>query len=294
MTPVAVFAFNRPLALQATLEALAANPGAADTDLYVFVDGPRNEKDAPLVARSRALVSEVKGFRSVTPVFSEENKGLAASIIGGVTRVMAEHGTVIVLEDDLLVAPGFLSFMNEGLERYRTCPEVFSVCGYSNRISMPRDYPYDTYFCARSSSWGWATWSDRWEKVDWNPSTEAIRRERWGFNRWGGSDCTRLLTAWKTGKNNSWAIRFCFAQYLSGAVSLFPSKSLVDNSAGFDGTGTNCRRYTRFKFDMDGRTDPSFRFPADTRPDRRIVRRALWYHSLPLRFHSLIMYQIHG
>ena len=106
MTPVAVFAFNRPLALQATLEALAANPGAADTDLYVFVDGPRNEKDAPLVARSRALVSEVKGFRSVTPVFSEENKGLAASIIGGVTRVMAEHGTVIVLEDDLLAGAG--------------------------------------------------------------------------------------------------------------------------------------------------------------------------------------------
>lgn len=294
MTPVAIFAFNRPQLLKRTLEALAANPGASETDLYLFVDGPRGEKDLQAVAETRAVAAEATGFHTVTPIVSEVNKGLAASIVGGVSRVLEDHGTVIVLEDDLRVMPGFLSFMNAGLERYRDCPEVFSVCGYSNRISMPRDYPYDTYFCARSSSWGWATWRDRWEKVDWNPSSEAIRRERFGFNRWGGSDCTRLLKAWKTGKNNSWAIRFCFAQYLAGAVSLFPAKSLVDNSAGFDGNGTNCHRYTRFKFELDERVAPVFRFPDTPVPDRRIVRRALWYHSLPLRFHSLIMYRIYG
>jgi hypothetical protein len=103
-----------------------------------------------------------------------------------------------------------------------------------------------------------------------------------------------MLKAWKTGKISSWAIRFCFSQYLAGAVSLFPVKSLVDNSAGFDGEGTNCHWYTRFKFELDERVAPAFRFPDTTVPDRRIVRRALWYHSLPLRFHSLIMYRIYG
>lgn len=294
MTPVAVFAFNRPEALRRTLEALSVCPGASDTDLFLFVDGPRGEKDAQKVAESRSVGMAATGFRSLTPVFSEENKGLAASIIGGVSRVLAEHETVIVLEDDLRVAPGFLAFMNAGLEKYRDRAEVFSVCGYSNRFTPPGDYPYNTYFCARSSSWGWATWRDRWEKVDWNPSEGMIRRKRFGFNRWGGSDCTRLLQGWKTGKNSSWAIRFCFSQYLEGGVSLFPVKSLVDNSAGFDGTGTNCRRYTRFKFELDERMDPDFIFPADTRPDRRITRRALRYHSLPIRFYSLIMYHIYG
>ena len=291
LTPVAVFAFNRPRALKRTLEALAACPGASETDLYLFVDGPRNGKDAPKVAETRAIGSSVTGFRSISLEFSEENKGLARSIIGGVSTVLARHGAVIVLEDDLLVMPGFLAFMNAGLEKYRSNREVFSVCGYSNRLTPPRRYPYNTYFCARSSSWGWATWRDRWETVDWEPSMESIRRERFGFNRWGGSDCTRMLKAWKTGKINSWAIRFCFSQYLAGAVSLFPVKSLVDNSAGFDGEGTNCRKFTRFKFDPDADPSPEFRFPADTRPDRRITRRALWYHSLPIRFYSLIMYQ---
>ena len=294
MTPVAVFAFNRPQVLKKTLEALAACPEAADTDLYLFVDGPRGEKDAEKVADTRSVGMAVTGFRSFTPVFSARNKGLAASIIGGVTQVLAKHETVIVLEDDLLVMPSFLSFMNLGLQKYQDRPEVFSVCGYSNRFTPPKDYPFNTYFCARSSSWGWATWRDRWEKVDWNPSEEAIRRERWGFNRWGGSDCTRMLMGWKTGKNNSWAIRFCFAQYLSGAVSLFPVKSLVDNSAGFDGAGTNCHKYSRFKFELDEGKDRAFGFPPDTRPDPRISRRALWYHSLPLRFHSLVMYHLYG
>ena len=291
LTPVAVFAFNRPQALKRTLEALAACPGAAETDLYLFVDGPRHEKDAPKVAETRAVGTAITGFRSFTPVFSERNKGLAASIIGGVTDVLAQHDAVIVLEDDLRVMPGFLAFMNAGLEKYRDCPEVFSVCGYSNRFTPPKGYPYNTYFCARSSSWGWATWRDRWEKVDWEPSMESICREHFGFNRWGGSDCTRMLKAWRTGKLSSWAIRFCFSQYLAGAVSLFPVKSLVDNSAGFDGEGTNCRKFTRFKFELDGREAPVFRFPETTVPDRRIVRRALWYHSLPLRFYSLIRYQ---
>lgn len=294
MTPVAVFAFNRPDALRSTLEALASCPGASSTDLYLFVDGPRSEKDEAKVAESRSVGMAVKGFRTFTPVFSEKNKGLGASIIGGVTRVLAEHGSVIVLEDDLRVMPDFLTFMNAGLEKYRDCPEVFSVCGYSNRFTPPGDYPYDTYFCARSSSWGWATWKDRWEKVDWDPSAEQIRRERFGFNRWGGSDCFRLLSRWRKGENSSWAIRFCFAQYLSGAVSLFPVKSLVDNSAGFDGGGTNCHKYTRFKFELDEGTGREFLFPESTRPDRRISRRALWYHSLPIRFYSLIMYHIYG
>lgn len=291
LTPVAVFAFNRPRALKQTLEALAACPGASETDLYLFVDGPRNEKDAPKVAETRAIGSSVTGFRSIELVFSEENKGLARSIIGGVSTVIDRHGAVIVLEDDLVVMPGFLAFMNAGLEKYRLDRDVFSVCGYSNRLTPPGRYPYNTYFCARSSSWGWATWRDRWETVDWEPSMESIRRERFGFNRWGGSDCTRMLKAWKTGKISSWAIRFCFSQYLAGAVSLFPVKSLVDNSAGFDGEGTNCRKYTRFKFELDERIDQEFVFPADTRPDRRISRRALWYHSLPIRFYSLIRYQ---
>ena len=81
-------------------------------------------------------------------------------------HVLELSDKVIVLEDDLVTHPGFLSFLNAGLERYADVPEVFSVCGYSNHVRMPSGYGYDAYFCPRSSSWGWATWrrvTDSWE-----------------------------------------------------------------------------------------------------------------------------------
>lgn len=294
LTPVAVFAFNRPDAFRNTISALLRNPEAKDTDLYVFVDGPRNEKDAALVAKTREAASGVSGFRSVRHFFSEKNKGLAPSIIEGVSRILDGSRTVIVLEDDLLVQPGFLCFMNAGLNRYADDPRVFSVCGYTNRIRIPADYPFDAHCCPRSSSWGWATWRDRWERVDWAPSSEELRKNWIAFNHWGGSDCSKMLRDCQKGKHSSWAIRFCFAEFLAGGVSVFPNRSLVDNSAGFDGRGTHCRRYSRFRFDLDTSGKRTFSFPDSPRPDARIVRRSLWYHSLPLRAYSKLRYWIDG
>lgn len=71
------------------------------------------------------------------------------------TTVIGKYGKAIVLEDDLVFSRNFLAFMNEGLNRYETEQKVFSICGYSNKVSPPKDYPYDAYFCTRSSSWGW-------------------------------------------------------------------------------------------------------------------------------------------
>lgn len=287
--PVVLFAFNRPDALRASLQALAANDLAAETPLFIFLDGPRKEADVEKVKAVREVAMNAQGFLRVYVSSSEENRGLARSIIRGVSQVLERFDSVIVLEDDLVTHPGFLSFMNAGLQRYRGVPEVFSVCGYSNDIRMPRNYGYDAYFCSRSSSWGWGTWRDRWQTVDWDPSPASLQKNACAFNRWGGSDCASMLRSWMEGRNSSWAIRFCYSQFLQGKVSLFPCLSLVNPSAGFDGEGTHCKAYNRFRFRMT---------PQDRRPDRfpdsvvlypSLCRRARWYHSIPLRAWTRLM-----
>ena len=294
MTPVVLLAYNRPEALKKALEALAANDLAAATDLCIRTDGPKGPEDAEKVAAVREMAREARGFRSVEVICSPENQGLAASVIAGVQHVLDASDTVIVVEDDLVVGRGFLSYMNQALARYASEPDVFSVCGYTNRITVPEGYPADAYFCPRSSSWGWATWRDRWQSVDWNPSEESLRKNAHAFNRWGGSDCFDMLNDWMQGRNQSWAIRFCYSQFLQGKTSLFPVRSLVDPSAGFEGDGTNCRRYSRFKFDFDNRTRETFVFPDRVRTVPSIVRSALQYHSIARRLWSRIMYQIYG
>ena len=293
-TPVVLFAFNRPDALRRSLAALAAADLAAETDLFIRLDGPRNEADAEKVAAVRDVALSAQGFRKVDVSWSDSNLGLGPSVIMGVERILDCSETVIVLEDDLVVSRGFLVYMNEALRRYADDKRVFSVCGYSNRVTVPGDYPYDAYFAPRSSSWGWATWRDRWQSVDWNPTPASLRQNALAFNRWGGSDCAKMLRDWMEGRNRSWAIRFCYSQFLQGKTALFPVRSLVDPSAGFDGEGTNCRRYNRFKCDFTPDGGAAFRFPETVEEIPSIRRSALKYHSLGRRLWSRLMYVIYG
>ena len=149
--PIVVFGFNRPDALKKTIASLLNNEEAKFSDLFVFVDGPRKGKagEKEKVEAVKEFVKTIKGFKSLHCTFSEQNKGLADSIIGGVSQVINQYGKVIVLEDDLVLMPNFLNFMNQGLDYYEKNQKVMSVCGHSCKVKTPADYPYDAYFFTR-------------------------------------------------------------------------------------------------------------------------------------------------
>ncbi|MCM1141946.1 MAG: glycosyl transferase, partial [Muribaculum sp.] len=263
LSPIIIFAFNRPEALRRTINALQVNQESKESDLYIYVDGPRagNMDDVNKVHEVCEIAKKTTGFRTVKYKFSNINNGLGPSIIKGVGEVLTLNNSVIVIEDDLIVQPNFLSFMNSALRHYESDKKIWSICGYSNKISPPKDYQYDAYLCTRSSSWGWGTWVDRWESVDWTfDNWNEWTKLRKSFNMWGGSDCFSMLNNCRLGKNKSWAIRFCFNQFLQDKLSIFPIKSLVNNN-GFDGEGTNCKKYSRFKFELMHPDKYSFKFP---------------------------------
>ena len=293
--PIIVFAFNRLEPLKKCVSALLDNTEATESDLIVFVDGPRANKEGEKekVEAVREYVKTINGFKSLTWHFSDSNKKLGPSIIAGVTEVINQYGGAIVVEDDLIVAKNFLSFMNLGLDKYKERSEVFSVCGYTNIVKVPKDYPYNAYFCVRSSSWGWATWKDRWESVDWKlEDWGAVERNASQFNRWGGSDCWKMLRDWHDGENMSWAIRFCYAQFVQDKLSLFPIISHVDNE-GFDGRGTNCKKWSRFKFAMDKSDKKDFIMPKEIVQVESITKSALSYHTIAIRLYSKLMYWLY-
>jgi len=293
--PIVIFAFNRVEPLKQCVESLLRNREAADSPLIVFVDGPRDgrDDDKPKVDAVRQYASTIQGFLSVELRFSEKNKKLGPSIIAGVTDVINEYGRAIVVEDDLVLGSNFLSFINQGLDLYQNRPEVFSVCGYTNKVKMPSGYAYDAYFCPRSSSWGWATWKDRWNSCDWQlEEWETVKRRSAAFNRWGGSDCFHMLKEWKEGGNQSWAIRFCYNEFAQGKLSLFPAVSHVQNN-GFDGEGTNCKKWSRFESVFDTSDYKTFRFPDNVAVNKSLRRQSLKYHSLYARAFSKLMYLIY-
>jgi hypothetical protein len=177
---------------------------------------------------------------------SLHNKGLAASIKNGVSEVLNKHGKVIVLEDDLVTSPAFLTYMNKALHYYENRKSVFSISGYNlpaTKMPIPKDYEYDVYVSLRNGSWGWGTWIDRWLQVDWNVSNYETMLKNYqmtkAFNR-GGDDVFSMLQSQQNGKLNIWSIQFTLAHFENHAVSIVPTVSYVDN-IGLDGSGENCK-----------------------------------------------------
>ena len=162
LAPIAVFVYNRPEHTRRALESLSRNPLAAESDLVIFSDAARKPEHQQDVGLVRALIRDVAGFRSVRIVERERNLGLASSIEDGVGKLCDEQGKVIVVEDDLVVSPKFLSFMNRALERYRDEPRVMQVSGYM----FPGTFnsSAEALFLPLISCWGWGTWKRAWAR----------------------------------------------------------------------------------------------------------------------------------
>lgn len=253
LAPIVIFVYNRPEHTMKTIETLAENLLAKDSEVYIFSDGPKDESSLLKVESVRRFVDSLRYkdyFKSVTIEKSEHNKGLARSVINGVSKILNEYDKVIVLEDDLLTSRDFLVFMNDALEFYKNNPKIWSISGYSPPIKIPSNYKSQVYYSYRASSWGWATWRDRWEKVDWEVSDydEFMKNKKMQnkFNR-GGLDMSDMLKAQMEGKIDSWAIRWCYTQSKLDMYTVYPVKSRVRN-IGLDGTGTH--RVVSSKYDM--------------------------------------------
>lgn len=240
LAPILLFAYNRPRHLQHTVEALAHNPLAQESELFVFSDGARTEDDREDVELVRSYIHTIEGFKTVHRIERDRNYGLAANIIDGVTDIVNRYGRVIVLEDDLVTAPGFLQFMNDALDTYADEPRVGHIQAY-DFTQNPR-LP-ETFLIKFTGSWGWATWKRAWQHF--NPDGQYLLNElhrrhltrRFDFN--GKYGFTRMLRRQVEGKNNSWAIRWNASLFLQDILSLNVGRSLVQNE-GFDGSGTHC------------------------------------------------------
>lgn len=240
LAPILLFVYNRPEHTKRLIESLLKNEEAAQSMLVVYADGARTDADKEEVEQVRKWVRNIEGFASLEVIERATNWGLARNIIGGVTEQIRRNGRVIVLEDDLIVAPYFLRFMNDALEVYKDEPMVghIQACDFTQDTSLP-----DTFLINFTGSWGWATWERAWQHF--NPNGQALLNElegrrltrRFDFN--GNYRFTRMLRRQVAGKNNSWAIRWNASLFLKGILSLNVGRSLVQNR-GFDGSGTNC------------------------------------------------------
>jgi hypothetical protein len=249
LTPIILFAYNRPEHCRRTLTALQGNRLADKSILHVYCDGPKEGAGKEDMAKIEAVSRVVKHknwCKEVVVVQRPVNMGLVESIVPGVTEVLQEHGRAIVLEDDVITSPGFLSFMNEALEMYEDYPEVMHISGYMFpvRVRLPSTFFYNTASC-----WGWATWKRAWEHLIMDTETLIRRieeRNAWElFDIGGHAGFSQQLKANDQKRINTWAVRWYASMFLRNGLALHPYPSLAQN-IGHDASGDNCSFSTAF------------------------------------------------
>ena len=238
--PILLFVYNRPEHTRRCIQSLLKNSLASESYLFIYADGAKDSTQQEAVNEVRNYIRTIQGFKQTTLIERSENWGLARNIIDGVTTQVNRYGKVIVLEDDLVVAPYFLQFMNDALEVYKDEPKVghIQACDFTQDSSLP-----STFLIKWTGSWGWATWDRAWKYF--NPNGKELLQELeerkltriFDFN--GKYGFTQMLRRQIEGKNNSWAIRWNASLFLKDILSLNVGRSLVQNE-GFDGSGTNC------------------------------------------------------
>ena len=282
LAPIILFTYNRLSHVKALMESLLKNEFANDSQLFIFSDGGKTPEDVAKVNEVRAYLHTIKGFRSVEIYESETNRGLANSVIHGVSSILEKYDRVIVLEDDLLLSPYFLRFMNETLEVYADEDKVGCVNGH---IFDLKKYQPETFFIKHTDSHGWGTWRRAWHLFESDGNKLLAQLEARNlckvFDFDGAYPFMKMLRGQITGRNNSWAIRWRASMLLNDKLSINAGKSLVLNN-GADGSGTHCGSKEFFPTRMFSERPLVVKKeqPVETIEARNVMKRMYrWYNS---------------
>lgn len=249
LAPIALFTYNRLWHSQQTIESLQQNSLAKDSELYIFSDGAKTKEGQAKVDELRTYLHTVKGFKKVSIQTQDQNLGLANSIINGVTQIIKEFGKIIVLEDDMVSSPHFLSYMNEGLNLYQNEEKLACIHGYRYPIGE-LERPF---FVKGADCWGWGTWSRAWK--NFNPNGKELLEEiktkqlSSAFNFSDHYPYVQMLEDQIAGKNDSWAIRWKASAFLKEQFTLYYHESLIEN-IGNDNSGTHSEKTDHYRTEL--------------------------------------------
>lgn len=233
-----VFAYNRPAHFDALMRSLSSCRELDSLRIRLVCDGPRKADDLDAVREVQRHASDWSARLGCELIARSNNRGLAASVREEVTSALVEAEAVIVVEDDLVVAPDFIRFHLAALDHYRLEDRVMQVSGFRH---IPPDGSNRTSLLPVITSWGWSTWRRAWGKFDWEASgwTDATNKVRWAFNCRDAYDFSWVLDGRLKGENESWGIMWYWTVFRENGLVVYPPQNLVDNT-GFDGSGVHC------------------------------------------------------
>lgn len=248
---IASFFYSRPDSSKRLLNQLTSLKHESGYVYYLFIDRA-SENASEEVKRKNAdmiqLVSEYAVKLKATLVIRDSNFGLSKNLLDGINQVFLKNEKVVVFEDDISLSPYALSYFRDALEKYENNQAIYGIAGNSFADKMARNRLPNAYLLPIATSWGWATWKQKWfDFSSLKPQILYDQVAEKGFDRFnfGGYPYKRLLEKLLSNEVDSWAILYYAQLYLKDGLFLFPKYPVCENF-GFGKDATHSKSPNTF------------------------------------------------
>jgi GR25 family glycosyltransferase involved in LPS biosynthesis len=243
-TPILLIAWRRPNHLKQVIAALKkVNPKY----IYAAVDGPRIglefEVERQLIKQTKEVIcNEIDWDCKVTTLFRDENLGCAEGVASAITWFFENVNEGIILEDDCIPNRTFLYLSEFCLKKHRMNKNVGMISGNNHTMIIPSIYKYT--FSIHGKIWGWATWSDRWEKFSEIRKRNFLDIKSQIDLNFPELKHNKFLNKWLIeadtyhGTNETWDYDWGLTRYYFGWLTIRPLYNVVAN-VGFDEMATH-------------------------------------------------------
>lgn len=234
--PVLFLPFARPHYARLVFDSIKK---AKPKKLYFYSDKAREGYDEELMNNNiiRNYISEVDWDCNLKTWFRDENVGVYDSILNAIDWFFDNEEQGIILEEDCMPSLSFFDFCRQLLEKYKYDKRIWYIGG-NNLIQDYYNGGFDYYFTPFAYQWGWATWADRWKKVNRTGFNTMIIKEYSLYDQiYANSDAAKNAYEWlqkRSGKDQlflprSWDYLFNMTMRCNGGFGIAPKNNLVSN-----------------------------------------------------------------
>lgn len=231
---VLLIAFGRPEYARKTFEAIKASK---PSKFYFYTNAGR--KDYPEECKRnemvKALAKEVDWPCEFKTWFRTEPVGVLDSIRLAIDWIFENEEKAIVMEEDCVGSLAWFAFANEMLKKYQDNERIWMIGG-SNYAEDYNPHGYSYHISRNFFINGWASWRDRWKKIDWNHLNLLSIMEEGVIDSYYTTSRQRAhhrnsikQNAATIDKNKCWDFVFWYTAVSNYAFCITPSYHLVQN-----------------------------------------------------------------
>lgn len=159
--PVLICAYSRYLEFCNVLNSAISS---GSTRVYINIDGSVNED---ISFSQSKMIDFIEQCRTNYPNIeilvrkSNRNLGAAISVISSIDWFFSKEEFGLIVEDDLQFNNSLFDFVAWSASNFKFDPDIWIISG-SNFFGQNQELRGKIHFPSYPVTWGWATWSDKW------------------------------------------------------------------------------------------------------------------------------------